>query len=91
MNQTIYFRKDVWELFETEPKKSDLINRLLEEHYTQSSKNWVARPSKDPVIKNIATADAVDKVKDLFPQSRKLCKVHGTPLTLEGKCLQKGH
>ena len=33
MNQTIYFRKDIWELFGSEPKKSDLINSLLEAHY----------------------------------------------------------
>jgi hypothetical protein len=33
MNYTTYYRKDVWERFKDEPDKSDLINRLLTEHY----------------------------------------------------------
>lgn len=33
MNQTIYFRKGVWDKFQHEKEKSDLINSLLEMHY----------------------------------------------------------
>jgi hypothetical protein len=33
MNQTIYFRKDVWEKFGEEKGKSNIINQLLAEHY----------------------------------------------------------
>ena len=33
MNQTIYFRKDIWDSFAAEPDKSKLINELLSEHY----------------------------------------------------------
>lgn len=33
MNYTTYYRKDIWKRFKDEPDKSDLINRLLAEHY----------------------------------------------------------
>lgn len=33
MQCNIYFRKNVWEQFETEEKKSELVNKLLEKHY----------------------------------------------------------
>lgn len=33
MNQTIYFRKDVWNKFQDEVGKSNLVNQLLAKHY----------------------------------------------------------
>lgn len=33
MQQNIYFRKDVWDKFGKEKKKSELVNKLLEAHY----------------------------------------------------------
>lgn len=38
MNQTIYFRKEIWELFKDEPNKSEVINRLLDMHYSMGGK-----------------------------------------------------
>lgn len=33
MQYNTYYRKDVWEKFEKEEKKSELVNHLLEQHY----------------------------------------------------------
>lgn len=36
MHYNTYYRKDVWEKFKDEKKKSDLINSLLAEYYGQT-------------------------------------------------------
>lgn len=33
MNQTIYFRKKVWDVLKDEPDKSKVVNELLEKYY----------------------------------------------------------
>jgi len=33
MQYTTYYKKRIWELFKQEPKKSELVNKLLAEHY----------------------------------------------------------
>lgn len=33
MQYTTYYKKNIWVLFKDEPKKSELVNRLLAEHY----------------------------------------------------------
>ena len=38
MQYNIYFRKEVWELFKDEPKKSELVNRVLKAYYKQYPK-----------------------------------------------------
>jgi hypothetical protein len=43
MNYTTYYRKDVWERFKDEPDKSDLINRLLAEHYDDVAEEKVIK------------------------------------------------
>lgn len=37
MNQTIYFRKDIWEKIKDEPEKSKVINELLDKHYSTTT------------------------------------------------------
>lgn len=34
MQYNLYFRKEVWERFKDEKLKSNLVNQLLEQHYT---------------------------------------------------------
>lgn len=87
MNQTIYFRKDIWESFQDEPEKSSLVNELLAKHY--------GKPTLvDPIIR--VKPLGVVKAPDAPAQPLKkevganLCKIHGTPLTVFGKCLMKG-
>lgn len=38
MQYTTYYKKNIWVLFKNEPKKSELVNRLLAEHYLKQKK-----------------------------------------------------
>lgn len=84
------------ERFDSEPKKSELVNRLLAEHYSLP-------PLRDkplgipPVAKKHEVPD-LEVVKELSRQQNNprftgaiaSCKVHGLPLDSRGRCLQKG-
>lgn len=50
---------------------------------TNLGKNTIPLVAKKPKV-------PIEIVRNLFPQAKELCKVHGVPLTLEGRCLQKG-
>lgn len=81
MNQTIYFRKDVWTRFGLEKKKSELVNHLLELHY----ENDVVEPGSFKAYDNGDVSYIVNPIKKpsevlekLKPEG-KLCK-HGTSM-----------
>jgi hypothetical protein len=40
MNHTVYFRKGIWERFEKEENKSELINSLLSKHYSITTQDY---------------------------------------------------
>lgn len=93
MLQTIYFQKAVWENFQTEEKKSELVNRLLTEHYGENpvgALSYVERVKEiGKVIKDEAKDDArrgdeaVAAVMGVFPEAEVItpkknwCKIHG--------------
>lgn len=93
MQQNIYFRKDVWEKFGKEEKKSELVNHLLELHYEDdvvvpgSFKADEESVSYTVAPKVIKTAKDVPKPREIT-QDLKFCK-NGHPLMNNGKCTGK--
>lgn len=49
-----------------------------------------ASPGKQTATLKTQPNPNIDLVKSLFPKAQEVCKVHGTPMTAQGKCLQKG-
>lgn len=80
MNITIYINRQNEELFKEETEKSKLLNSLLANHYAQFRN--MPNPRKDGLPPTVVVS----------PQrlEQGVCKIHGTPLTDNGKCLQKG-
>ena len=91
MNYTVYIRKQNWLRFEQEEKKAELINKLLSEHYkddtivTKPGKQWDLRP---PTGSSPSPSKALEELK--VSKGVNLCNEHNLPLTVYGKCLQKG-
>lgn len=87
MNQTIYFRKNVWDSLKDETDKSKLINTLLEKHYAREIHTI-------EFVKGADIAEELNPFRKVEPTPVRLasgvCKIHGTPLDGRGKCLQKG-
>lgn len=69
MQQNIYFRKHIWERFKDEDDKSDLINRLLEEHYDDVAVKK-AIGTANPVMSPAASKTKQDAVKEVFPDAK---------------------
>lgn len=104
MNQTIYFRKDVWEKFQDEKNKSELINNLLDDWYSGKITNPMPQ-NKKPYINSVqgiservhkiiktpvdAKVVTMAKVEKEFAKADSLCPIHETPLDSRGRCLQK--
>lgn len=100
MNYTIYIRKQNWQLFENEDKKAELINKLLTNHYKATPYDNM------PKVLNFEEPEDRGTTLDIPPEAKtdssfnperaaikkgvNLCKVHNLPLTVYGKCLQKG-
>lgn len=84
--------------FVEEEKKSALVNKLLDEHYSRKIRApdvaltqaviKADKPTKD--IGEVINIPNLVRVSELRPDYG-VCKKHGTPLTANGKCLQKGH
>lgn len=94
MQYNTYYRKDVWEKFKDEENKSELVNRLLVGFYKQLDDGF-GRLEDGGEVQEFTLAEAKSFVKPVakpLPDRFKtgVCKIHATPLTLEGKCLQKG-
>jgi hypothetical protein len=81
MNQTIYFRKDVWSKFEKEEKKSELINHLLTEHYDDVDVAEVIKAIDPKPPKK----EGLPKINIINTPTPKFCK-HGNP---KGLCMDK--
>lgn len=50
----------------------------------------LAQPAKPDIIPIVPAKAKYPHTKLSNPPDMKLCKIHGTPLTANGKCLQKG-
>lgn len=97
MQYNIYFRKENWDKFQAEENKSELINKLLSNHYT-GLKVGDRLDSTPPL--QVVKIDKTEPVKlQTFNKLKqtlgvkvdaKLCKIHGLPLDDRGRCLQKG-
>jgi len=71
MNQTIYFRKEIWNRLKDEQKKSELINELLAEHYKEPR-------ITDKDINKIAKTIDKQKTPDvIYPTKRPAVCKHG--------------
>lgn len=91
MNQTIYFRKDIWDKFQKEENKSDIINKLLGEYYNTTQEfPKVQVKLESPIIKT--PKQATEAVKNLPDKLRGANECKNGHLIPEGrtKCLQKG-
>jgi hypothetical protein len=94
MNYTVYIRKQNWLKFEQEEKKAELINNLLTNHYKDTpydnipeTLNFVSASDKPQKRESSYTF----KEQPSIPvKGVNLCKIHNLPLTVYGKCLQKG-
>jgi len=78
MRANIWIRRENEEQWAKIKNKSEFVNELFQEH----------------VLGKFMTHEWVGKEKDEIVKKEKvgvnLCKVHGTPLTVYGKCLMKG-
>lgn len=87
MNQTIYFRKDIWSKFEYEKNKSNLINQLLSIHYGLDPRE--VSISDEPIPTEFVTItknpDTVNEVTKVVKKNTKLCQ-HFQP---KGMCMVK--
>lgn len=94
MNQTIYFRKEVWEKFENEDSKSQLVNELLAKHYgTLETTPPKALLTDEATLTGFRNVPDGTRIKDLASVKRfeqGVCKIHGLPLDGRGRCMQKG-
>ena len=77
MNQTIYFRKKVWDRFGPEEKKSELVNNLLERHYYDTVGNKTQKEVQEDI--KIKTIDIIQKPRKLLDAD--YCK-HGYTRTM---------
>lgn len=85
MNQTIYFRKEVWDKFKDESQKSDLINLLLSRHYEYYHPGTLIEEVSDESIVGNA-----DLAKTLKPMTSNFCRGGHLIPTGRDRCLGKG-
>ena len=101
MNMNIYITKDNEERLRGlgEWTMSGLVNYLLTAWFKnpEHSANALKEKVEKPALKKFPVAMAkplpkppIEIVRDLFPKAQELCKIHGIPMTTQGKCLQKG-
>lgn len=80
--KTVYFREEDLESWAAVENKA----QWLHDHLSVEKPVTVFKTTPIPVSAEVVSED-VTLVK---PRGANLCKVHGLPLTLYGKCLQKG-
>lgn len=84
---TIWIKKNDRDKWKSIEKKSEFISEALNAEpikmaYNPDKKEFLGKPVGDL----LTTISGIKRASEL-----KLCKKHGTPLTDQGKCLQKGH
>lgn len=77
---TVYIRKEDYELWKAVKEKTGFLHNAL------NGEGFILETGEDPQD----VKPAMEIVKGLFPQAKEICKIHGTPMTTQGKCLQKG-
>lgn len=75
---TVYIRNKDLPKWKSVIKKSEFIHKAL---WVDETPMYVQTLNINPVIKPIKKSSSTS--------SARLCKIHGTPLTTNGKCLQK--
>lgn len=79
---TQYIRNDDMAAWEAIENKSEWIHiHLMEKRLP---------PTSTPMAETIAKNDAVVKLVNANGIEHGICKIHLVPLTIQGKCLQKG-
>ena len=71
MNYTAYIRKDNWEYFEQEEKKSELLNSLLAAHYGNEATLPIRADARD----SHTSSDVKRSVNYSAPLQRACCKL----------------
>jgi len=90
---TVYVRDEDLDRWKSIKRKSEFIHQALNEGVSQAGVSpisdkqptVVSRPEIKPTIPVIAGLTTANKLK-----SNGACKIHGLPLTVNGRCLQKG-
>jgi hypothetical protein len=72
MNYTIYIRKRNWDRFQSEPNKADLINKLLESHYTEERNPYLDTLEYDTVRKVIYDPETGETFKGIVDNGKVL-------------------
>ena len=67
--------------------------------YVATPDGRIHGPTKDPVneptpakpiVHKVEAKEPLEMIHTFFPKAKVLCKIHGIPMTTQGKCLQKG-
>ena len=73
MQYNIYFRRDNWERFKDEENKSKLINKLLEDYYSQTSSQTPHTPLQE-------TEEEKPKPQNILePEMKRACCLRPSP------------
>ena len=78
---TQYIREEDYEAWQAIENKSEWIHERL-------NKRKFTPPERKEVLNTLGPE--TPPKKDAVVKGSNLCKIHGTPLTINGRCLQKG-
>ena len=90
--RTYEFRNDMKKYFDSALRGEEVQIERAGVLYSLSVVGAIGAPerlSTGHIVKQV-TFGSIDQVKDLFPKTKEMCKIHNLPLTTQGKCLQKG-